>query len=200
MATLKELMQLEPKVKIIVVTGQADRESALRAVGAGAWDFYSKPLDTDVLKVIVQRAFRIAELEEENQRLRQVQAASPLEGIIATEEPMQRVCRVIEKVAATNVSALLLGESGTGKELVARAIHARSDRRDKRFVAINCAAIPEQLLESELFGYERGAFTGAVKQQLGKFELAAGGTLFLDEIGDLRFDCSRSCCASCRTG
>ena len=185
MATMKELLQLEPKVKIIVVTGQADRESALRAVGAGAWDFYSKPLDTDVLKVIVQRAFRIAELEAENQRLRQVQAASPLEGIIATEEPMQRVCRVIEKVAATNVSALLLGESGTGKELVARAIHARSDRRDKRFVAINCAAIPEQLLESELFGYERGAFTGAVKQTVGKVEGAEGGTLFLDEIGDM---------------
>ena len=185
MATLKELLQLEPKAKIIVVTGHADRESALRAVGAGAWDFYSKPLDTEVLKLIVQRAFRIAELEAENTRLRQVQATSPLEGIIATEEPMQKVCRMIEKVAPSDVSVLLLGESGTGKELVARAIHARSERRDKRFVAINCAAIPEQLLESELFGHERGAFTGAVKQTVGKVEGAEGGTLFLDEIGDM---------------
>jgi two-component system, NtrC family, response regulator len=185
MATLQELLQLAPKAKIIVVTGHADRDSAVRAVAAGAWDFYSKPIDTDVLKLIVQRAFRIADLEAENLRLRTAQTASPLEGIVATEEPMQKVCRIIEKVAPSNVSALVLGESGTGKELVARAIHARSERRDKRFVAINCAAIPEQLLESELFGYERGAFTGAVKQTAGKVEGAEGGTLFLDEIGDM---------------
>src|SRR5262245_32711844 len=185
MATLQELLQLEPRAKIIVVTGHADRESAVKAVGFGAWDFYSKPVDTDVLKLIVQRAFHIAGLEAENLRLRQASLASPLEGIIATDESMQKVCRIVEKVAPSNVSVLLLGESGTGKELVARAIHARSDRSAKRFVAINCAAIPEQLLESELFGFEKGAFTGAVRQTAGKVEGAEGGTLFLDEIGDM---------------
>jgi two-component system NtrC family response regulator len=185
MATLQELLSLEPRAKIIVVTGRADRESAVRAVGLGAWDFYSKPVDTDVLKLIVQRAFHIAGLEAENLRLRTAALASPLEGIIATDESMQKVCRIVEKVAPSNVSVLLLGESGTGKELVARAIHARSDRSAKRFVAINCAAIPEQLLESELFGFEKGAFTGAVRQTAGKVEGAEGGTLFLDEIGDM---------------
>jgi two-component system, NtrC family, response regulator len=185
MATLRELLQLEPRAKIIVVTGRADRESAVKAVGLGAWDFYSKPVDTDVLKLIVQRAFHIAGLEAENLRLREAARSNPLEGIIATDESMQKVCRIIEKVAPSNVSVLLLGESGTGKELVARAIHARSERKCKRFVAINCAAIPEQLLESELFGFEKGAFTGAVKQTLGKVEMAEGGTLFLDEIGDM---------------
>jgi two-component system, NtrC family, response regulator len=185
MATVQELLSLQPRAKIIVVTGRADRESAVRAVGLGAWDFYSKPVDTDVLKLIVQRAFHIAGLEAENLRLRTAALASPLEGIIATDESMQKVCRIVEKVAPSNVSVLLLGESGTGKELVARAIHARSDRSAKRFVAINCAAIPEQLLESELFGFEKGAFTGAVKQTAGKVEGAEGGTLFLDEIGDM---------------
>ena len=185
MATLQELLSLEPRAKVIVVTGRADRESAVRAVGLGAWDFYSKPVDTDVLKLIVQRAFHIAGLEAENLRLRTAALASPLEGIIATDESMQKVCRIVEKVAPSNVSVLLLGESGTGKELVARAIHARSDRSGKRFVAINCAAIPEQLLESELFGFEKGAFTGAVRQTAGKVEGAEGGTLFLDEIGDM---------------
>jgi two-component system, NtrC family, response regulator len=185
MATLKELLQLAPRTKIIVVTGRADRDSAVRAVGLGAWDFYSKPVDTDVLKLIVERAFHIAGLESENARLRTIQAASPLEGIIATDVSMQNVCRRIEKVAPSDASVLLLGESGTGKELVARAIHARSDRKSRRFVAINCAAIPEQLLESELFGFEKGAFTGAVRQTMGKVEGAEGGTLFLDEIGDM---------------
>jgi two-component system NtrC family response regulator len=185
MATVQELLSLQPRAKIIVVTGRADRESAVRAVGLGAWDFYSKPVDTDVLKLIVQRAFHIAGLEAENLRLRTAALASPLEGIIATDESMQKVCRIVEKIAPSNVSVLLLGESGTGKELVARAIHARSDRSARRFVAINCAAIPEQLLESELFGFEKGAFTGAVRQTAGKVEGAEGGTLFLDEIGDM---------------
>ena len=185
MATLQELVQLDPRVKVIVVTGRADRDSAVRAVGLGASDFYSKPVDIEVLKLIVQRAFHIAGLESENLRLRQVVAASPLEGIIATDESMQKVCRIVEKVAPSDVSVLLLGESGTGKEVIARAIHARSDRKSKRFVAINCAAIPEQLLESELFGFEKGAFTGAVRQTIGKVEGAEGGTLFLDEIGDM---------------
>jgi two-component system NtrC family response regulator len=142
-------------------------------------------VDTDVLKLIVQRAFHIAGLEAENTRLREAALVSPLEGIIATDDSMQKVCRIVEKVAPSNVSVLLLGESGTGKELVARAIHSRSDRRNKRFVAINCAAIPEHLLESELFGYEKGAFTGAAKTTAGKVEGAEGGTLFLDEIGDM---------------
>jgi two-component system NtrC family response regulator len=185
MATLQELLQLAPRAKIIVVTGRADRESAVRAVGVGAWDFYSKPVDNDVLRLIVQRAFHIAELEEENLRLRAAQAATPLEGIIASDELMQKVCRNIEKVAPTDASVLILGESGTGKELVARALHSQSGRSKARFVPINCAAIPEQLLESELFGYERGAFTGAVKTTMGKVEVASGGTLFLDEIGDM---------------
>jgi two-component system NtrC family response regulator len=185
MATLSELLQLNTRAKVIVVTGRADRDSAVRAIGLGAWDFYSKPVDTDVLKLIVQRAFHIAGLEAENLRLREVARASPMEGIIATDESMQKVCRIVEKVAPSDVSVLVLGESGTGKELIARALHARSDRKSKRFVAINCAAIPEQLLESELFGYEKGAFTGAVKQTIGKVEGAEGGTLFLDEIGDM---------------
>lgn len=185
MATLRELLALSPRAKVIVVTGRADRENAVTAVGAGAWDFYSKPVDIDVLRLIVHRAFHIADLEEENQRLRAQQAAGPLEGIVASEALMQRVCRDIEKVAPTDASVLVLGESGTGKELVARALHSQSGRADGRFVAINCAAIPEQLLESELFGYEKGAFTGATKTTMGKVETANGGTLFLDEIGDM---------------
>jgi two-component system NtrC family response regulator len=138
-----------------------------------------------VLRLIVQRAFHIARLEQEIDRLRDAQAITPLEGIIATDAGMQKVCRMVDKVAPTSATVLVLGESGTGKELIARAIHARSERRERRFVAINCAAIPEQLLESELFGYEKGAFTGAVKQTIGKVETAEGGTLFLDEIGDM---------------
>ena len=168
LATLQEILRIAPQTKVIVVTGNADRDNAVRAVALGAYDFYSKPVDTDVLKLIVLRAFNIASLEAENRRLRDTQAITPLEGIIATEASMQKVCRMVEKVAPTNATVLILGESGTGKELIARAVHGRSERRDKRFVAINCAAIPEQLLESELFGYEKGAFTGAVKQTPGQ--------------------------------
>jgi len=185
LATLQEMLRIAPRTKVIVMTGNADRDNAVRAVGLGACDFYSKPIDTNVLRLIVARAFHLAQLEAENERLRNTQSATPLEGIIATDAAMQRVCRMVEKVAPTSVSVLILGESGTGKELIARAIHSRSDRKARRFVAINCAAIPEQLLESELFGYEKGAFTGAVKQTLGKVETAEGGTLFLDEIGDM---------------
>lgn len=184
-ATLQEVLRIAPRTKVIVVTGNADRDSALKAVALGASDFLSKPVDTEVLRILVQRAFHLADLEHQLDRLRDAQAAMPIEGIVATDAGMQKVIRMIEKVAPTNASVLILGESGTGKELVARAIHARSDRRNRRFVAINCAAIPEQLLESELFGYEKGAFTGAVKQTLGKVETAEGGTLFLDEIGDM---------------
>jgi two-component system NtrC family response regulator len=184
-ATLQESLRLAPLTKVVVITGNADRDNAVRAIDLGACDFYSKPVDTDVLKLIVERAFHIAALETENARLREWQATAPIEGIIATEASMQKVCRMVEKVAPTNASVLVLGDSGTGKELIARAVHSRSERRSRRFVAINCAAIPEQLLESELFGYEKGAFTGATRQTIGKVETAEGGTLFLDEIGDM---------------
>lgn len=185
LATLQELLALAPYTKVIVVTGHGDQENALRSVALGAYDFYQKPVDTDTLQLLVERAFSISELESENRRLQSLASESPLDGIVAASERMLAVCRMIEKVAPTNVTTLLLGESGTGKELLARALHRLSPRADKRFVAINCAAIPENLLESELFGHEKGAFTGAVKQITGKVELADGGTLFLDEIGDM---------------
>jgi len=185
MQTLRELLSLAPQTKVIVVTGHADRDNAVKAVSLGAYDFYQKPVDTDVLRLLVSRAFHIFALEEQNRRLREAQLTAPMEGFIATDDAMFKVCRMVEKVAPTDASVLILGESGTGKELVARAVHAQSGRKGARFVAINCAAIPEQLLESELFGYEKGAFTGAVKTTLGKIETASGGTLFLDEIGDM---------------
>jgi two-component system NtrC family response regulator len=183
--TLQETLRLLPGTKVIVVTGHGDQENALRAVALGAYDFYQKPVDTDTLRLIVERAFSISELELENRRLQSHVNESPLDGIVAASEGMLAVCRMIEKVAPTDVTALLLGESGTGKELLARALHRLSPRADKKFIAINCAAIPENLLESELFGHEKGSFTGAHKQTLGKVELAEGGTLFLDEIGDM---------------
>jgi len=183
--TLTETLKLAPHTKVIVVTGNGDQENALTAVAQGAYDFYEKPVDTDTLKLLVDRAFSISELELENRKLQSQFNESPLDGIIASSEGMLAVCRMIEKVAPTDVTALLLGESGTGKELLARALHRLSPRSENNFVAINCAAIPENLLESELFGHEKGAFTGAHKQTLGKIELADGGTLFLDEIGDM---------------
>jgi two-component system NtrC family response regulator len=183
--TLLEILKLAPHTKVIVVTGQLDRDNAVKAVGQGAYDFYQKPVDMDVLRLIVQRAYQIHDLEAKNRALVSEQARMPLAGVIAMSESMMRVCRMIEKVAPTNATALLLGESGTGKELLAQALHALSPRAGQSFVAINCAAIPDTLLESELFGYEKGAFTGAVRQTPGKFELADAGTLFLDEIGDM---------------
>jgi two-component system NtrC family response regulator len=182
--TLQELLQAAPQLKVIVVTGNGDQSNAVKAVGLGATDFYQKPLEPQILKLVVARAFRLHALEEQNRAL-QRQSSSPLVGIIATDAAMLKVCRMVEKVAPTDVSVLILGESGTGKELLAHAIHDLSLRKAGRFVAINCAAIPEHLLESELFGHEKGAFTGAVKQTLGKVEMAEGGTLFLDEIGDM---------------
>jgi len=184
-ACLLEMLRLSPHTKVIVVTGQLDKQNAVHAVGLGAYDFYQKPVDIDVLRLLVQRAFNIHALEEQNRALLQHRGVMPLEGVIAISDSMTRVCRTIEKVAPTNASVLLLGESGTGKELLARAVHTLSPRAGKPFVAINCAAIPETLLESELFGYEKGAFTGAVKQTSGKFEQANGGTIFLDEVGDM---------------
>jgi two-component system NtrC family response regulator len=185
MQTVREILALAPQTKVVVVTGNNDRDNAVRAVSLGAYDFYLKPVDTDALRLIVSRAFHIYELEEQNRLLRDAQFNAPFEGMIATDDAMLKVCRMVEKVGRTDASVLILGESGTGKELVARALHAQSPRKEARFVAINCAAIPEQLLESELFGHERGAFTGAIKQTLGKVELASRGTLFLDEIGDM---------------
>ncbi len=185
MATLEEIVNLAPHTKVIVVTGHGDQENAVKAVALGAYDFYQKPVDTDTLRLLVDRAFHIHHLEAENRRLMSQEGSSPLDGIVASSEAMLQVCRMIEKVAPTDVSVLLLGESGTGKELLARALHSLSNRKDERFVAINCAAIPENLLESELFGHEKGAFTGAVKTTPGKIETANGGTLFLDEIGDM---------------
>jgi two-component system NtrC family response regulator len=185
MRALQEILRLKPDTKIIVVTGNDDREHAVKSIGLGAYDFYEKPVDADALRLIVDRAYRLYDLEQENKRLSGVGARSPLDGVIASSSEMLQACRKIEKVAPTNVTALILGESGTGKELLARALHDLSPRRDQSFVAINCAAIPDSLLESELFGYEKGAFTGAVKQTAGKFEYAHKGTLFLDEIGDL---------------
>ena len=184
-ALLEEILLKAPHTKVIVVTGNNDREHATRSVAIGAYDFFYKPIDADMLELIVNRAYRLYELEEENRRLSSKQMESPLEGVITGSDVMLQVCRKVEKVAPTDATVLVLGESGTGKELLARSLHGMSARRDKRFVAINCAAIPENLLESELFGYEKGAFTGAAKQTPGKIETASGGTLFLDEVGDM---------------
>ncbi len=184
-ATLEQILSLAPETKVIVVTGTDDRNNAVRAVGMGAYDFYQKPIDAEILSLIVDRAFRLHTLERENRLFNRQRGGSPLDGIIAASESMLKVCRTVEKVAPTSVGVLLLGESGTGKELLAQALHSLSPRADKGFIAINCAAIPDTLLESELFGYEKGAFTGAAKQTKGKIEYADSGTLFLDEVGDL---------------
>ena len=182
---LAEIHALVPQTKVIVLTGQDDRANALQAISLGAHDFCTKPFEPELLTWTIERAFRVHELQEENARLQASHEAPAMSGIVTRDPEMLRVCRTVEKVAPTSATVLILGESGTGKELLARALHNLSPRRGERFVAINCAAIPETLLESELFGYEKGAFTGAVKQTLGKFETASGGTLFLDEIGDL---------------
>jgi two-component system, NtrC family, response regulator len=185
LAILSEILAIAPATKVIIATGNETREHALRAIAVGAYDFYQKPIDIDVLQLIVSRAEHMFELEAENRRLSESATASPVDGIIASSPEMLRVLRNIEKVAPTDVSVLLLGESGTGKELLAQAIHKLSGRARAPFVPINCAAIPETLLESELFGHEKGAFTGAVKQNIGRIEGADRGTLFLDEIGDV---------------
>ncbi len=183
---LSDIINRKPGTKVIVASGNEERANALRAVSLGAYDFFAKPVDFDELRLTLLRARRLQELEDENRRLSQV-VNSPLDGIISSSSQMAAVCDTIRRVAATDVSVLVLGESGTGKELVARAIHGLSPRVGGPFVATNCAAIPENLLESELFGYERGAFTGAAKRTIGKVEAADGGTLFLDEIGDMPF-------------
>jgi two-component system NtrC family response regulator len=186
-AVLDAIMALKPDTKVIVASGHGARESALQAIERGAYDFYQKPVDIDQLGLIVRRAFALREIEEENRRLaaRVGEDRTVLGTMITAAPEMAKVARTIERVANTKVSVMLLGASGTGKELLARGLHEASDRRAGAFVALNCAAIPETLLESELFGHEKGAFTGAVARNEGKIELAHGGTLFLDEVGDI---------------
>jgi len=182
---LEEILTLAPDTKIIVLTGQNDRANALRAIALGAYDFFAKPFEIEMLGLTIQRAYRLHELQQENVRLLAMQQPDVLSGLITRDPELLRVCRTIERVGVTDATVLLLGESGTGKELLARGVHEASPRRRERFVAINCAAIPDNLLESELFGYEKGAFTGAAKTTPGKIESANNGTLMLDEIGDL---------------
>jgi two-component system, NtrC family, response regulator len=182
---LHEILSIAPDTKVIVVTGNGERENALKAIDLGAYDFYQKPLEPEVLGLIVDRAYRLSELEQENRRLAETNRQDSLQGLVASSPQMVQICRMVEKIGPTDLTTLLLGASGTGKELLARALHNLSPRKNAAFVAINCAAIPDNLLESELFGYEKGAFTGAHKQTAGKIEYANGGTLFLDEIGDL---------------
>lgn len=184
-ALLQQILSLVPDTKVIVLTGQHDRQNAVRAVGLGAYDFYAKPFEPELLAMTIERAFRLFDLQQEKRRLEAARQHDALAGFLSRDPDTLHICRTVEKVAATNATVLLLGESGTGKEVLARGLHDLSPRKAERFVAINCAAIPENLLESELFGYEKGAFTGAAKQTLGKIELANRGTLFLDEIGDL---------------
>lgn len=186
LATLSEILAMAPLTKVVVVTGNQDRANAVKAVGMGAYDFCQKPFDPEILGLIVQRAFRLHALQMENLLLQQSRD-TPIAGMITADPGMLKMCRSIERVAPSDATVLLLGESGTGKEVLARALHHMSPRANKKFVAINCAAIPENLLESELFGYEKGAFTGASKQTKGKIEFADGGTFFLDEVGDLPF-------------
>ncbi len=183
LATLEEILALAPQTKVIVVTGNNDKKNALKAVDFGAYDFYQKPIDSDTIQILVSRAINLFNLEMENRHLAEV--APSMDKIIGQSEGLLIASRKAERIALTDISTLLLGESGTGKEVFARSIHEHSLRRDKAFVAINCASIPENLLESELFGYEKGAFTGANKTTLGKIETAQDGTLFLDEIGDM---------------
>ncbi|MEE9302495.1 MAG: PEP-CTERM-box response regulator transcription factor [Thiotrichaceae bacterium] len=185
LAALEEILNLAPHTKIIVVTGNDDRKNTLKAIELGAYDFYQKPIDPDILVLIVDRAYNLYELETEVRQLAEHKSASPLDGIVGSSAQILAACRMVEKVGPTEATTLILGESGTGKELIARALHSLSPRSDQPFIALNCAAIPENLLESELFGYEKGAFTGAVKQTLGKIESANGGTFFFDEIGDM---------------
>ncbi len=182
---LEQLLALAPDTKVIVLTGQNDQANALRAIGMGAYDFFAKPFEPEILGLTIDRAFRLHELQQENRRLQAMRQPDALGGLITRDPEMLKICRTIEKVAPSNATILLLGESGTGKELLARGLHIASPRSGERFVAINCAAIPENLLESELFGYEKGAFSGAAKTTPGKIETAHRGTLMLDEIGDL---------------
>ena len=182
---LEEIVKLSPETKVIVLTGQNDRSNAMKAIALGAYDFFAKPFEPELLQLTIERAYRLAELQGENRRLQSSQQPAAFAGVLTRDPAMLKLLRTVEKVSSSNATVMLLGESGTGKELLARGAHDSSPRKAQRFVAINCAAIPENLLESELFGYEKGAFTGAAKTTPGKIETAHKGTLFLDEIGDL---------------
>jgi two-component system NtrC family response regulator len=185
LAILSELTALDRLTKIVVITGQGEKETALRAIGAGAYDFMCKPVEPEELKFLLKRCFHVVQLEREFREMQQLIHGDAFEGMLGASSVMRTVFDSIRKVATTDVPVLVLGESGTGKEMVAKAIHQRSPRKDGAFVAINCSAIPETLLESELFGHEKGAFTGAHVQRKGRIETATGGTLFLDEIGEI---------------
>lgn len=185
LALLRAAVQINPLAKIIVITGNSDRAKAIEAIQSGAYDFIEKPVQLDVLKVVLQRAAYLSNLEKENRALQESANKDQFEGLIGTSPRIREVFQMIRRVGPSGVPVLIIGESGTGKELVARAIHRQSARRERPFVAINCGAIPETLLESELFGHERGAFTGAAQQRKGRIEHARDGTLFLDEIGDI---------------
>jgi two-component system NtrC family response regulator len=185
LAALSELIALDRLAKIIVITGQSEKGIGLRAIGGGAYDFMSKPVEMEELKILLKRAFHVAQLECELREMQQAARSNVFEGMLSTSAVMRGVFESIRKVATTNAPVLLLGESGTGKEMAAQAIHQSSARKKGPFVAINCSAIPETLLESELFGHEKGSFTGAHVQREGRFETAIGGTLFLDEIGEI---------------
>lgn len=183
--TLSAIIERDSFTKVILITGQDERENALKAIGNGAYDFFCKPVQIEELKIVLQRAYYLFQLEEEHRELQRRLTTPSFEGMLGTSPQMQTVFSSIQKVATTEAPVLITGESGTGKELVARAIHRLSQREKGPFIVINCGAIPETLLESELFGHEKGAFTGAHIQRKGRFEKASGGTLFLDEIGDL---------------
>lgn len=185
LALLQQVLAAAPDSKVIILSGNQERAHALKAIALGAYDFHQKPLDVEMLRLVIARAFYLHAMQQANRRMLQTQSDSPLAGVISRDPGMLKVCRSVERVAPSSATVMLLGDSGSGKELIARGLHALSARQDKRFVAINCAAIPENLLESELFGYEKGAFTGAQRQTPGKIELAHGGTFFLDEIGDM---------------
>jgi two-component system NtrC family response regulator len=185
LATLAELTALEGLTKVIVITGQGEKGIGLRAIGGGAYDFMAKPVETEELKIVLKRVFHVARLERENRQMQQEARPNLFEGMLGTSAAMRNLFETIRKVATTDAPVLLLGESGTGKEMAAQAIHQCSARKKEPFVAINCSAIPETLLESELFGHEKGSFTGAHAQRKGRFEAAIGGTLFLDEIGEI---------------
>ena len=181
---LDEILNLSPQTKVIVASGNVERANAVRAVAQGAFDFVAKPVDSDILKIIIDRAIRMHDLEEENKQLRE-QSSRATDGLVFGSDKMAQIAQVLDRIGPMDVSVLLIGETGTGKEVLARALHRLSPRGSQAFVAINCASIPENLLESELFVHEKGAFTGAVKRTHGKFEMADNGTLFLDEIGDM---------------
>lgn len=199
LALLQQILAASPDTKVIILSGNQERAHALKAIAMGAYDFHQKPLDADALGLVIARAFYLHAIQQENRRMLQIQSDSPLAGIISRDPGMLKVCRSVEKVAPSSATVMLLGDSGSGKELIARGLHNLSTRQDKRFVAINCAAIPEHLLESELFGYEKGAFTGAQRQTLGKLELAHGGTFFLDEIGDMALALQAKLLRFCRS-